>query len=339
MNSKELVNAALSCEDVDRVPFFPPFQGYWALGLAGVNTMDSFKDTKAAAKAQIDIVEPCHLDAVEVLWDWLFPVEALGCDVKIPNQGTIATVSPVIKDPGDLDKLELPDLNGFYRYAAARDTAKLIADRIGKDHYLLASLPGPFTLAGELRSVETMLMDTLFDPDFAQALLKKATEFDKEIIECVTSWDIDGILLCDPTTSGDLMSREDFVRLSQGPLTDAGAYVKKMGKDFIVHMCGDTNDRIMDIADTGCKAFTCDKQVDIRSAVETLNGRMAMIGNIDPAGAIFMGTADDVRAATRSVLEAGGKRGFLVGSGCDIPVGSSLENIKAISEVSMSFRD
>ncbi|MBO4797920.1 MAG: uroporphyrinogen decarboxylase family protein [Candidatus Methanomethylophilaceae archaeon] len=338
MNSKELVNAALNCEEVDRVPFFPPFQGFWALGLAGLKTMDSFRDTKAAAKAQLDVVEPCHLDAVEVLWDWLFPVEALGCQVKIPDHGTIATISPIINEPGDLDKLEMPDLDKFYRYAAARDTAKEISDKIGKDHYLMASLPGPFTLAGEIRGVEALLMDTLMDPDFAKTLLNKAAEFDKEVIDYVSTWDIDGVLLCDPTTSGDLMSREDFVALSQGPLKETGSYLKKTGKDFIVHMCGDTNDRITDIADTGCKAFTCDKQVDIKAAVETLNGRMAMIGNIDPAGAIFMGTPDEVRNATRAALEAGGKKGFLVGSGCDIPVGASLENIKAITEVSMNFR-
>ncbi len=337
MNSKELVNAALNCEEVDRIPFFPPFQGYWALGLAGVSTRESFDNPAKAAQAQFNVVEPAHLDAVEVLWDWLFPVEALGCEVKIPESGTIPTVGHVINEPGDLDKLELPNLDKFYRYAAARDTAKIMAEKLGKEHYLLASLPGPFTLAGELRGVDTMLMDTLFDPDFVKALLDKAVEFDKEILEYVGSWDIDGILLCDPTTSGDLMSRDDFVRLSQAPLTEAGSYLKKTGKDFVVHMCGDTNDRILDIADTGCKAFTCDKQVDIKAAVEKLNGRMAMIGNVDPAGVLFSGTVDTVKEATRNVLEAGGKKGFLVASGCDIPVGSKLENVCAMSEVFMNY--
>lgn len=337
MNSKELVNAALNCEEVDRIPFFPPFQGYWALGNAGVHTMDSFNNPQLAADAQFKIVDEVHLDAVEVLWDWLFPVEALGCKVKIPETGTIPTVEACVKERGDVDKLELPNLDKFYRYAATRDTAKIMSEKLGKDHYLLASLPGPFTLAGELRSVEALLMDTMFDEEFANALLKKSCDLLKEVIDYIGKWDIDGVLLCDPTTSGDLMSGEDFVRLSQGPLKEAGSYLKKTGKDFIVHMCGDTNDRIKDIADTGCKAFTCDKQVDIKAAVEMLNGRMAMIGNIDPAGVIFSGTVDDVHAAAKACCEAGGKKGFLIGSGCDIPVGSKLENVRAISDVFLNY--
>lgn len=337
MNSKELVNMALNCKEVDRVPFFPPFQGYWALGLADVKTMDSFNKPEVAAQAQFSIVEEVHLDAVEVLWDWLFPVEALGCTVKIPDYGTIPTVENIVNEPGDIDKLEMPDLDKFYRYVAARDTAKIMTDKLGKEYYLLASLPGPFTLAGELRGVENLLMDTLFNLDFVQALLKKAVELEKEVIDYVGSWDIDGVLLCDPTTSGDLMSGEDFVKFSKGPLAEAGSYLKKTGKDFIVHMCGNTNDRILDIADTGCKAFSCDKQVDIKAAVEKLNGRMAMIGNIDPSGVLFAGDVEKVKSATKNILEAGGKKGFLLASGCDIPVGSKLENIKAISEVLINY--
>ncbi len=74
---------------MDRVPIGPPFQGYWAMGLAGVTVSKSIEDPKLAAKAQVDVVERCGFDGLETMWDWLSPVEALGCEVKIPEFGTI----------------------------------------------------------------------------------------------------------------------------------------------------------------------------------------------------------------------------------------------------------
>jgi MtaA/CmuA family methyltransferase len=330
--SRELVETALRREPVERIPFFPPFQGYWALKNENITTMDSINNPELSAGAQIKNTEPCCLDAVEVLWDWLFPVEALGCQVKIPEYGTIATTKNVVNEPGDIDKLELPDLDKFYRYSSAKKAAEIISEKLGKDHYLTASMPGPFTLAGELRGVDSMLLDSLMNPTFVDDLLKKATELDQEAIEYVCGWDIDAVLVCDPTTSGDLMSPEDFVRFSKARLKEAGDTVRKSGKDFIVHMCGDTSDRLKDIADTGCKAFSCDKQVDMGQAVSLMKDRMAMIGNIDPSGIIFAGTPDDVRRETEKLMKAGGNTGFLVGAGCDIPVGSKFECVKAIGD-------
>lgn len=337
MTSKELVKSALCREEVERIPFCPPFQGYWALGDAGIGTMDSINNPALSADAQLRVVDPCHFDAVEVLWDWLFPVEALGCAVKIPDRGTIGTQTQIVNEPSDIDKLELPNLNNFYRYSSAKETAGIIADKIGKDHYLMASIPGPFTLAGELRGVDNMLFDTLVDPDFVIDLLKKATELDKEILEQVCSWDIDGVLTCDPTTSGDLMSPEDFDRFSKVHLKDVGDVIRRSGKDFIIHMCGNTSDRLEMIADTGCTAFSCDKQVDIHDAVNRMNSRMAIIGNVDPAGTIFSGDVETVRDETFRILENGGKRGFLIGAGCDIPVGSKFENVKGMSDAFMNY--
>ena len=335
--SREIVESALNREEVDRVPFFPPFQGYWALADAGLKTIDSINDPKQAAEAQMRVVSPCGIDAVEVLWDWMFPVEALGCKVKIPEFGTIGTKTHVVNEPGDVDKLELPDLDKFYRSASAKATAELLSNSLGKDHYLTASILGPFTLAGELRGVDNLLYDSLVDEDFVTALLKKATELDKEIVEFICQWDIDAVLTCDPTTSGDLMSPEDFDKFSQRHLREVGDVIRGAGKDFIIHMCGSTSDRLDQIADTGCKAFSCDSCVDIHDAVSRMAERMAIIGNIDPTAVLYMGTPENVISETTRILNEGGRRGFLLGSGCDVPVGSKFENVRAISEAISRF--
>lgn len=333
-NSKELVKAAMNCEEVGRVPFVPPFQGWWAMDYAGLTVRQSITDPKLAAKAQLDIVDRCGLDSIEVMWDWLYPVEAMGCEVKIPEHGTIGTQSHFVHEMSQIDGIELPDLDQFYRHATLRDATKIIYDAVGKDHYLLGIIPGPFTIAGELRGVEDMLMDMMLEPEFTAALVEKSIDLDKQVAEYVLKWNLDGLALGDPTTSGDLLGLPEFLTYSQPGLITVGKKIKEAGKDFIIHMCGDTNDRIMEMSETGAQLLSVDVPVDIKAAIEKLNGRSAILGNVDPAGTMFSGDVAAVRKSAQEKLEIGGHKGYLLGLGCEIPIGTPIENVIEVGKVS-----
>ena len=337
MNSKELVESALRREEVDRVPFCPPFQGYWALNLAGVSVIDSINNPKLAAEAQLKIVEPCHMDGVETMWDWLLPAEAMGCGVSIPEHGTIPTITHIVNGPDDLDKLEIPSVGDFYRFAGAKKTAQIMADTLGMDHFLMSSILSPFTMAGELRGVEQLMMDCVMEEDFVHGLINKSLEILTVFVEDMVSWNTDAVIICDPTASGDLISASDYANFSAPSMKSLGNVVRNGGKTHINHICGDTSDRLSIVADTGCAAFSVDYQVDIKKAVCDMKDRIAIIGNLDPARILYCGTPDDVKSNTLNLLESGGKRGYLLGSGCDIPVGTSYENVVAMSEIFMNF--
>ena len=218
----------------------------------------------------------------------------------------------------------------------AEKSYKAFTDKIGKTHYTVASIPGPFTIAGEVRGVEDMLYDSVMNPDFVVDLLKRSAELGKEVAEFFCQLDVDALMVCDPTTSGDLLSVEDFERFSQVHLTEVGKVIKKAGKEFIIHMCGSTEDRLQQIADTGCEAFSCDKVVDIPEAIKAVGNRIAIVGNLDPTGTFYSGTPDQVMAEASELIQRAGRRGYLLGVGCDIPVGAKLENIQALYRASIS---
>lgn len=336
MDSRELCETAIWREkEVEHVPFCPPFQGYWALDAAGLDTRSSIEHPQASCDAQIRFVKEVGIDGVETMWDWLAPVELLGCDVKIPKSGTIPTVTHIIDGPEDMEGLEAPEpesVRDFYRMRSAGETTRLMAKEIGEDHFLMASLVNPFTLAGELRGVSRMMMDCYGDLEFAKALVEKVCDICKVIVEEVSDWEVDAIICCDPTASGDMISGDDYHHMVQPSATEFGRYVRENGKIQINHICGDTMDRLDHVADTGCASFSLDYQVDIGKAVSESGDRMSIIGNLDPAGIIYSGNVDDVVRHTEEIVEDAGKTGFLFGSGCDIPVGSPIDNVKAISE-------
>ena len=299
--------------------------------------MDSINRPRLAAEAQFKVIDGCNIDGVETMWDWLLPAEAMGCEVKIPEHGTIPTISHVVHDATDLDKLEIPEVRNFYRLKGARETTRIMAETIGNERFLMASLLSPFTLAGELRGVEDMMMDCLLEEGFVHDLLDMSLEVNRTFMDDMVTWEMDAVILCDPTASGDLISADDYAKFSKSPLKALGDAVRKGGKIQMNHICGDTFDRLEIVAETGCKAYSVDYQVNIAAAVEKMKGRMAIIGNINPAQILYSGTPSDVRAATSEVLKQGGKCGYMLGSGCDIPVGTAYENVRAMSDEFMKF--
>jgi len=169
-----------------------------------------------------------------------------------------------LHEAADLDRLVIPNVGDFYRFKGARETTEMMAEKIGKERFLMASLLSPFTMAGELRGVEEMMMDCVMEEEFVHNLLELSLEVNRTFVEDMITWETDAIILCDPTASGDLISADDYERFSKAPLKALGAAVRKGGKMQTNHICGDTFDRLDIVAETGCKAYSVDYQVDIR---------------------------------------------------------------------------
>lgn len=333
MNSRDRFISAINKEEIDRVPVGPPFQGCWALALAGIKVLDSIKDPALAARAQLEVVESCKFDSIETMWDWLSPVEAIGGEVKIPEYGTIPTWTNVINDQSDIDKLEVPDPSKDYRMRASSETTKLLVNKLGTEKYLMMTMVSPFTLAGELRGVEALMMDCVLDPDFVRNVINLSMETVERYLETIVKEDVDAVIMADPTASGSLISKDDFLSFSQPYMKECGKIVKRSGKNFIVHICGDTSDRLDSVMGIGADVFSMDYQVDIGDAVKKMGHKQTVLGNVKPAQTLFSGTIEDVRKESLECIQKSGGKGFILGAGCDIAVGTPLENVKVWQEV------
>lgn len=331
--SKELVESAIRLEETERVPFGAPLQGFWGLWNSGVKVRTSFEQPKVAAQAQLKIINDLGLDQASGFWDAMLFSEAIGCDAMIPEYGSVATVGHPIQTPDDLDKLEFPDLKNFMRFKAAKESLQYILENGGKDRFITGPVLPPFTMGAELRGVEDMIMDSLMEEDFVHDLIGKALEYMQFVTENISDWGIDGMMLCDPTASGDLISPEDYSKFALKPTRELGITVKKNGMHQLSHICGDTGDRLDMIADNGCDVFSIDRKVNIRTAIDKIGDRVALLGNVDPTGVMFSGTPDQVREDVKKCLKDGGRKGFIIGLGCDIAVGTPAENVYAMADV------
>ncbi len=334
MNGRERMLAAINMEPTDQTPLAPPFQGYWALGVMGVKGPDSIRDPKMAAQAQIEIAKRCNFDGLETMWDWLSPVEALGCEVKIPDLGAIPTWTNILSDdPDRLGALEVPDPSKDYRLQSSMRVTEIMHKALGAEKFLYNTLVCPFTLAGELRGVETMMLDSLLEPEFLPRLLRFSTEVIKEYCQYLTGFELDAVFICDPTASGSLISKEDYIRFSQPAQKECASVVRRGGKLTLLHMCGDTSDRLEYVMDVNSDIFSMDYQVPLQEARRQMAGKQAYLGNVKPAHTLYSGTPLAVVEESRQCIRDGGDVGFILGAGCDIAPDTPLDNVMVWNEV------
>ena len=104
------------------------------------------------------------------------------------------------------------------------------------------------------------------------------------------------------------------------------------GRQFsMIHMCGNNMAILEDMIRTGVDLIETDSAMEMGSVADTVAGRAAIIGNIDPVHILKDGTADDVRLACRQAIAGGIRnRRFILGTGCFVCPGTPVDNLRAL---------
>jgi uroporphyrinogen decarboxylase len=100
---------------------------------------------------------------------------------------------------------------------------------------------------------------------------------------------------------------------------------------FILHNCGNRGHVTRSMVSTGARGLHFGNQADMLQALRDVPPDRLVMGNLDPAGLLKMGTPAAVDAATAALLDATvGYPNFVLSTGCDTPPGVPEENIAAL---------
>ena len=81
----------------------------------------------------------------------------------------------------------------------------------------------------------------------------------------------------------------------------------------------------------GCVHIELDGSTDIHQAYEILHGCQTLRGDV-PATMLAYGTPEEVSAYCEDLIQMGMKGGFMLSSGCEVPLNAKLENVKAMMD-------
>ena len=100
--------------------------------------------------------------------------------------------------------------------------------------------------------------------------------------------------------------------------------VDELPVPLILHICGNTIDRMPYIAQTGMAAFHFDSKNDPQEAMDAVGGGIGLVGNINNPETLYAKGPSEVREEVYRCLEAGVQ---MIAPECAIPLATRIENL------------
>jgi MtaA/CmuA family methyltransferase len=264
-------------------------------------------------------------DVVMPLFSVCHEAAAMGCAVKWGGPGMMPESGPPIfvaaediRIPGDLLQRD--------GCAVPLSAIGMLRRELGGDAAVCGKVFGPWTQAYHYFGVGNFLIQTITDPDEVKRVLERLLPVTLQFARAQLEAGADCLLLADHATR-DLCSPDSYREF----LSEVHAQiVETIGAPLILHICGNTSDRIGHIERTGVGCFHWDTKTGTPAEVRRLAGeRMALMGGIGNYQ-LLRGTPDDVVAMAQGAAEAGMD---VIGPECAIPLTTPLANLKAITAV------
>ncbi|HLR34292.1 MAG TPA: uroporphyrinogen decarboxylase family protein [Tissierellales bacterium] len=318
---------------VDRLPCNPNV----ANGVAriyGCKISEFNTDGKTLAKAQIAAYRKFGYDGVRVFTDLFTWAEAMGAKVKLPEDYTADIVGPAIENLEDVNKLEPADPYKDGRLPVHIEAMNYLIDEVGQEVPCSGGIVGPFTNAFFLVGVEKMTRLMFKEPEIVHKLceisLQTSINYTQAIIDCGLTPTIS-----EPMSSCTVVSPKHFREFSLPYLRKLVEYITSQEKGVTLHICGKTDAIWEDVVSTGITGLSIDNVASLEDCKNTIGDKVKVMGNVDPASIMYLGIVDDVkRGVIKGVKEAyNSQKGYVIMSGCSLPVETPLENIEAMMDI------
>tara|TARA_B100000749_G_scaffold119233_1_gene91335 strand:+ start:489 stop:1526 length:1038 start_codon:yes stop_codon:yes gene_type:complete len=328
MTSRERVLAALNGQPVDRTPVANP------TNVASVDLMDlvdapfpdACRDPELAARLAATGYTELGFDSVMPYFTIIQESSALGCDMQWEDKDNWPTVrmqQPIWKDSRDV---RIP--SGFLEHRdniTITKSIEILRQELGNDVAIIGKTMGPWTLAYHVFGVENFLLMTVDDPAEVMRILHKLKEISVLFGEAQIAAGVDALTFPDHAT-GDLVSGEYYRRFLQDIHTEM---TEALPVPLILHICGATLDRMPYIAETGMASFHFDSKNDPQKAMDAVDGKIGLVGNINNPTTLYARGPAEVREEVFKCLDAGVQ---MIAPECAIPLATKLENLIAIPD-------
>jgi uroporphyrinogen decarboxylase len=334
MMREERMDALLKGRPVDRASFFSFILGFCARNV-GYPVRTIYSDPEKSFQAQVWTREQYGYDSDPFYGYASYGGWEFGGEIKLPDGEYEQAPSHgrfAVETEPDVDRLKLPDV----RTAGMLPLAMRFS-RIQEENGISPSVVvgGPFTIAGNICSVETLCRWLIRRPELAFRLLRLATD---HILDVIRYWvDTFGkgrvaVQIWEPLATNQIISPGQFEKFVLPYQAELHEKVLAMGLRYLLcHICGEQNLNLpywaqVPFGDPGI--VSVGKEIDISTAIEKFGETCIIAGNIEPA-MMQTGSPGEIYELCRRAIEKGKKapRGYALMQGCELPVNTPPYNL------------
>ncbi|MCK4346845.1 MAG: uroporphyrinogen decarboxylase family protein [Bacteroidales bacterium] len=340
MTSKERCLAVMRNEIPDRIPVVP--QSFmFSVETAGFRISDVNRNGKRMAQSHIISQKKYGYDGCVIDFDDASIAEACGAKVifREDEPAIVDESDPVLKDLRDVYNLEVPDPLRAGRLPEWLAATSTLVEAIGEDVLVMGRADqGPFSVACLLRGTQQFMMDLVMEDkqvinDVIEFCRKACVAFAKAQKDAGAHVTSIGDALAGPNLVSPAMYRE-FALIPEKKLTRE---VQDYGIPYSIHICGNTNAIIGDLASTRAKILEVDWQVNMADARKKVPLSTVLMGNINPGDPMVFGTSEKVDETARKIIEDTKGKGLFLSTGCAMGRNTPHENFVAMINAAKKY--
>jgi [methyl-Co(III) methanol-specific corrinoid protein]:coenzyme M methyltransferase len=337
LSSRERVLKCFRGEKIDRLPVFSGFGNVTVHGLEkyGWRFAEIHVDAKKMANMAASTHKLFGFECAVVPFDMGVEAETLGAGVNFYTHHTDVVyptiASKVAEKVMDLD-LKIPsDLAKAGRIPLVVEAIRLLKEEIGDRVAIGSWTLGPYTLAGQLLDIGDLAKMAVKKKDLVDKVLDTLADVIIEVSRIYREAGADYMTIREMGAGPDILSPRIFKTLIRPHLEKVFAAIES---PKILHMCGDTNTIVEEMALCGADAISVDQKNDVAESRNKLGPDAFILGNIDPYMVIVKGKPDDVNNAVKEAVANGVNA---IWPGCDIFPTAPQENMKALMAAAQKY--
>lgn len=331
MNSRQRTLATIRMQTPDTMPCIPQAH-VWALYNYGSSAEECMWDGDKYADIQIQAQRDFGWDGVFVATDSCALAHSLGLAVLYTDMGAAPGPTGILNSLDEVNKLELIDPTTTRLNEWIKATRRLVED-IGDEVVVFARADaGPFSLAAQLRGMESFLLDVgeSTHPEQIHALLAFCTEYAISFAKLLLAAGAPIVTIGDALASGSLISPATFERYALPYQQEMARRIHAMGGLFSIHVCGRTTRAFPLLVATGADILEFDALTDFDVALRESRGHTCLLGNVPVSEVLTMGTPDDVYEEVRWRMDkVKPSPGYILSSGCALSSNAPAGNLHA----------
>lgn len=190
--------------------------------------------------------------------------------------------------------------------------------------------------AWTLRGMENLMMDFIEHPGFVHELLTTITDHNIAQVREALKYDIDAVHFGDDwgQQHGLQMGPALWKKFIYPQLKRMYKVARDAGRFVTIHSCGDVDELFDDLIGIGLNCFNPfqPEVMDVEALLKKYRGRLAFFGGLSTQKTLPYGTADDVRAESRRLLELGRDGSYIFAPAHAVEGDVPLENLLAFIE-------
>ncbi len=337
LSSRERVLRLFKREKVDYIPVFSGMGNVTVHGLEkyGWNFPEIHTDARKMASMAASTFQLFDFECAVVPFDMGVEAEVLGSKVNFYAHHTdilYPTISEhVTEKVADLDIKTPSDLAGAGRLPVVTEALRLLKEEVGKQIAIGSWVLGPYTLAGQLVDLSDLSKAAFKRTEMVGEVLDKLAGVLIDIIKIYREAGADYITVREMGATSDVLSPNLFRTLVRPPLERIFA---EIDSPKVLHICGDTNSIIDQMALCEADAISVEEKNDIAETRRKLGSEAIILGDLNAYEVLVQGTPEDIDRAVKTAIDKGVNG---IWPGCDIWPTVPRENMEALMAAARKY--